>query len=185
VRPKYGHTVGGDAAFVIDIAQGLLAVVIDVLGHGKEAHELAVQMQHYLVATASGSVVDMLSQLHQAYRGSRGAAVGLCVIDAASARLRFAGIGNTVIRRFGDSESRLVSRDGIVGGTMRTPVEETLGLAAGDVVMMYTDGVRSHFDPSACARLRTDTPHAMAANVIHRFGKPHDDASCVVLRYER
>jgi serine phosphatase RsbU (regulator of sigma subunit) len=185
VRPKFGHTVGGDAALVLATTQGLLAAVIDVLGHGQEAHEVAVQMQHFLVANASGSVVDMLSHLHQAFRRSRGAAVGLCVIDPASARLRFAGIGNTVIRRFGDSESRLVSRDGIVGGTMRTPVEETLDLAAGDVVMMYTDGVRSHFDPSVCARLRADTPHAVAASVIHRFGKPYDDASCVVLRYER
>ena len=185
VRPKYGHRVGGDAAFVVATEHRVLAVVIDVLGHGKDAHDLAVQLQHYLVANASGDVVDMLSQLHYAYRGSRGAAVGLCVIDPEIARLRFAGVGNTVIRRFGDSETRLVSRDGIVGGTMRTPVEETLDLSTGDVVMMYTDGVRSHFDPSACARLRTDTPHAMAAGVIHRFGKPHDDASCVVLRYER
>jgi serine phosphatase RsbU (regulator of sigma subunit) len=185
VRPKFGHAVGGDAAFVVPTKQGLLAAVVDVLGHGKDAHELAVPMQQHLVANASGNVVEMLSQLHHAYRGSRGAAVGLCVIDPASARLRFAGIGNTVIRRFGDSESRLVSRDGIVGGTMRTPVEETLDLSAGDVIMMYTDGVRSHFDPSACVRLRTDTPHAMAASVIHWFGKPHDDASCVVLRYER
>ena len=85
VRPKYGHTVGGDAAFVVTTEQGLFAAVVDVLGHGKEAHELAVQMQQHLVANATGNVVEMLSQLHHAYRGSRGAAVGLCVIDPTTA----------------------------------------------------------------------------------------------------
>jgi hypothetical protein len=184
VRPRYGHRVGGDAAFVIETAHGLLAAVVDVLGHGEEAHELAVRMQDYLIENASGSVVDMLSRLHESYRGSRGAAVGLCLIDD-EARLRFAGIGNTVIRRFGRSESRLVSRDGVVGGTMRKPAEEVLDLVDGDVILMYTDGVRAHFDSSDVPRLRTDSPYVVAAGIVHRFGKYHDDASCVVLRYRR
>jgi serine phosphatase RsbU (regulator of sigma subunit) len=185
VRPKYGHRVGGDAAVVVPAGSGVFAAVVDVLGHGKEAHELAVRMHDDLVAQPSDDVVGRLVRLHEAYRGSRGAAVGLCFVDPAAGRLRFAGIGNTVIRRFGESESRLVSHDGVVGGTMRTPVEEALALSAGDVIVMYTDGVRSHFNPSDYPRLRTDAPHAVAANIIHRFGKTHDDASCVVLRYER
>jgi phosphoserine phosphatase RsbX len=185
VRPKYGQAVSGDAAFVVTSGTGLLAAVIDVLGHGEEAHELALRMQEHLVANASGNVVNMLSRLHRTYRGSRGAAVGLCLIEPADGRLQYAGIGNTVIRRFGESESRLVSRDGIVGGMMRTPVEETMGLSDGDVIVMYTDGVRAHFDPAGCLRLRTDTPYALAANIVHQFGKSHDDASCVVLRYQR
>lgn len=185
VRPKFGHRVGGDAAFVVEAGGGLLAAVVDVLGHGKEANELAVRLQDDLVAHPSDDVVGLLVGLHEKYRGSRGAAVGLCFVDAANARLRFAGVGNTVIRRFGESESRLVSRDGVVGGTMPRPAEEGLALSAGDVIVMYTDGVRSHFDPADYPRLRTDAPYAVAAGIIHRFGKAHDDASCVVLRYER
>jgi hypothetical protein len=58
-------------------------------------------------------------------------------------------------------------------------------LSDGDVVVMYTDGVRAHFDAAEYPRLRTDSPHAVAANIVHRFGKAQDDASCLVLRYER
>ena len=137
VRPCYGQRVSGDTAFISTTTQGLLAAVVDVLGHGEEAHVLAMGMQDYLLANVSDSVVDMLSRLHEAYRGSRGAAVGLCLIDNDDARLRFAGIGNTVIRRFGRSESRLVSRDGVVGGTMRKPAEAVLELSDGDVILLY------------------------------------------------
>jgi hypothetical protein len=185
VRPKFGETVSGDAAFTMATDTGLLATVIDVVGHGKEAHELAVRMQEHLLANASGTLVEILSRLHEKYRGSRGASVGLCLVEPAHARLRFAGIGNTVTRRFGMSESQLVSRDGVVGGTMRLPVETTISLSDGDVIVMYTDGVRAHFDASAYPRLQSDTPHAVAANIVHRFSKWHDDASCVAIRYHR
>jgi len=163
----------------------VLAAVIDVLGHGKEAHELAVGIQEHLIANRAGDLTHWLSRLHQEYRGSRGAAVGLCLIEPATGRLRYAGIGNTVIRRFGDAETRLVSRDGMIGGTSRTPVEEILHLSDADVVVIYSDGVRTHFAASAFPRLRTDSPHAIAAQIVHRFGKWHDDASCVALRYRR
>lgn len=185
VRPKFGETVSGDAAFFVKVANGLLAVIVDVLGHGEEANELAVRIQDYIRREASGDVVGLLCRLHDHLRGSRGAAVGLSMIEPANGRLRYAGIGNTIIRRFGESESRLVSRDGVVGGTMRTPVENVMQLTDGDVVVMYTDGVKSHFDASEYPRLRTDRPHAVAANIVHRFAKSHDDASCVALRYQR
>jgi serine phosphatase RsbU (regulator of sigma subunit) len=183
VRPRSGCRVAGDAAFVRPTDKGLFAAIVDVLGHGEDAHALAARMQDHLVANVSDSVVDMLSRLHDAFRGSRGAAVGLCVVEINEARLRFAGIGNTVIRRFGRSESRLVSRDGVVGGTMGKPIEEVLELSDGDVILMYTDGVRTHFTSSDLPRLRMETPYSVAAGVVHRFGKWHDDASCLVMRY--
>jgi hypothetical protein len=68
---------------------------------------------------------------------------------------------------------------------MGTPVEEVLELSDGDVILMYTDGVRTHFTSSDLPRLRTDPPYSVAAGLVHRFGKWHDDASCVVVRYRQ
>jgi serine/threonine protein phosphatase PrpC len=73
----------------------------------------------------------------------------------------------------------------VVGGTIRTPVEESMQLADGDIVVMYTDGVKTHFNASEYPRLQTDTPREVAENIVHRFGKAHDDASCLVMRYRR
>jgi serine phosphatase RsbU (regulator of sigma subunit) len=185
VRPMFGERVSGDTAFVVETGGGLMAVIVDVLGHGEEAHALAVRIQDYLPGHASAPVADVMARLHEEIRGSRGAAVGLCMIEVASGRLRYAGVGNTVIRRFGQSDTRLVSREGVVGGTIRTPVEETMQLSDGDIVVMYTDGVKTHFNPSEYPRLQTDNPRAAAANIVDLFGKSHDDASCVVMRYRR
>lgn len=185
VRPMVGEIVSGDDAFILEVEQGFLAAIVDVLGHGEEANALAIRIRAFLTGIGSDALVDVLSRLHRECRGSRGAAVGLCFIDPATGRLRFSGIGNTVCRRFGEVETRLVSRDGMVGGTMRTPVEETLQLSDGDVIVMNTDGVDSNFAASAYPRLHTDRPRMVAATIVHRFGKSHDDASCVVLRYQR
>jgi serine/threonine protein phosphatase PrpC len=73
----------------------------------------------------------------------------------------------------------------VVGGTMRTPIEQTMQLSDGDIVVMYTDGVKSHFAAEDCLWLRTATPSAIAANIVRKFGKSHDDASCLVMRYKR
>ena len=48
----------------------------------------------------------LMTRLHQHLKGTRGAAVGLCAIDAAAGRIDYAGIGNTVMRRFGKVETR-------------------------------------------------------------------------------
>ena len=149
-----GEIVSGDDAFILEIERGILAAIVDVLGHGEEANALAIRIRAFLTGIGSDALVDVLSRLHQECRGSRGAAVGLCFVEPATGRLRFSGIGNTVFRRFGEVETRLVSRDGTVGGTMRTPVEETLQLSDGDVIVMNTDGVDSHFAASAYPRLR-------------------------------
>jgi len=181
----FGQSVSGDAAFTVEVKGGLLGVIVDVLGHGLEANNLAVRMQEYLVGQASGDVGRMLSRMHEEFRGSRGAALGLCLIESANGRTRFAGIGNTVIRRFGESETRLVSRNGVVGGIMPTPIEGAMQLSFGDTVVMYTDGVKAHFDASDYLGIRNDPPCAVAANIVDRFGKSHDDAACVVMRYQR
>ena len=38
VRPMPGHHVGGDAAVVREVDDGMLISIVDVLGHGEEAH---------------------------------------------------------------------------------------------------------------------------------------------------
>lgn len=185
VRPKFGERRSGDAAFVVEIEGGILAAIVDVLGHGDEAGALAVEIQQFILRRATAKVAELLNDLNARIRGTRGAAVGLCAVESASGRLRYAGIGNTRIRRFGRTETRLVSRDGVVGGTMRSPTEATLQLEDGDVVVLYTDGVKSQFKPQEYAWFRTGTADWVAATILHRFGKSHDDASCLVLRYRR
>ena len=184
-RPRHGEAVSGDAAFAVEVDGAVVGVVIDVLGHGEEAHRLAEPMRAHVESAPGSSVAAVLSGLHERFRGSRGAAVGVCRVESSTGELTYAGVGNTVIRCFGAEETRLVSRDGVVGGNMPRPAERALRLPDTGVVVMYTDGVSSHFAPEEYPGLWDDPAPRVAAVIVDRFGKAHDDATCLALRYTR
>jgi serine phosphatase RsbU (regulator of sigma subunit) len=184
VRPKVGYRQGGDATVIVAHEGKLLAGIVDVLGHGPEAHKVATTAKHFL---DNGGVpndpLELLQSLHDTLKGTRGAAAGLAVLDVATGVLRYVGVGNTAIRRFGTGTDRLMSVDGIVGGAMRTPREQRMNLSPQDVVVMYSDGVRDHFEWRDCPQLLLGDAERIARTVIRLFGKDHDDAACIAVRY--
>jgi serine phosphatase RsbU (regulator of sigma subunit) len=184
VRPCQGERVSGDAVVVVPLDGGLLAAIVDVLGHGPPAHELAVRIDAYLTRYGSADVAGLMKRLHAHLRGTRGAAVGLCALDAAAGRAEYVGVGNTVLRRFGNAETRLPSRYGVLGQNMPTPRPQVLELEAGDLVLLYTDGVSDHFSRDDYPGLGHEAPAAVVRKVVERFGKDHDDAGCIALRFE-
>ena len=184
-RPHYYEHVSGDAAVIRQKGHLVLAAIVDVLGHGPEAHEVAAETEKFLRGHWSDSVVGLMDQLHKHLAGSRGAGAGLCLVDRRSGLLRYTGIGNTVIRRFGSSELRLPSRAGILGNGRRSLKEEQMTLTPGDVVLLYTDGVKDRFQLQDYPQLLHHTAEFIARTVIQRFGKDHDDATCIALRYEK
>jgi negative regulator of sigma-B (phosphoserine phosphatase) len=184
VRPCPGHQVSGDAVVIRDLEDGLFIAIVDVLGHGPEAHELTHVIDAYLSRFGSADVAGLMSRAHDYLRGTRGAAVGFCAIDAKTGRLEYAGVGNTAIRRFGRTETRLVSQDGVLGHNMRSPLHQALQLEPGDVVVLYTDGVSDRFTSDDYPGVLRHSPDEVASNIVQRFGKGHDDAACIAVRYD-
>ena len=56
IRPCLGERVSGDAVVVRPLEHGLLAAIVDVLGHGPEAHELTLVIDAYLSRHGSSDV---------------------------------------------------------------------------------------------------------------------------------
>jgi serine phosphatase RsbU (regulator of sigma subunit) len=166
------------------LEQGLFVAIVDVLGHGLEAHELTHVIEAYLARYRTSDVSGLMTRLHQHLKGSRGAAVGLCAIDATTGRIDYAGIGNTTMRRFGKAETRLVSQDGVLGQNMRTPLPQNLQLEPGDLVVLYTDGVSDRFTSDDYPGIFSHAPKDVASNIVQRFGKDYDDAACIAVRYK-
>jgi len=183
VRSCHGEYLSGDAVVIRPLEHGLFVAIVDVLGHGPEAHELTHVIEAYLVRYGTSDVSGLMTRLHQHLRGTRGAVAGLCAIDAATGRTNYAGIGNTVMRRFGKAETRLVSQDGVLGQNMRTPLPQTLQLDAGDLIVLYTDGVSDRFTSDDYPGVLLHAPKEVASNIVQRFGKNHDDAACIAVRY--
>lgn len=188
VRPRPGHRHAGDATVVVESGKLLWVAIVDVLGHGEEAHVVAVQATNFLdrclgADPARANPAEVLRDLHAVLKGTRGAAAGVCLLDTKSGLVRYAGVGNTVARCLGRHSSRFVSADGIVGGNMPTPREHRLTMVRGDTLLMYTDGVQDRFELADYPQLPLHNAETIVRTVIQRFGKDHDDAACIAVRY--
>ena len=183
VRSCHGEYLSGDTVVIRPLEHGLFLAIVDVLGHGAEAHELTHMIEAYLARYGNSDVSGLITRLHQHLKGSRGAAVGFCTIDATTGRTDYVGIGNTTLRRFGKTETRLVSQDGVLGQNMRTPLHQTLQLEPGDLIVLYTDGVSDRFTPENYPGVLSHAPKEVADNIVQRFGKGHDDAACIAVRF--
>ena len=184
-RPCAGERVSGDAAIVEERDGMLFLGIIDVLGHGAEAHALVERIEESLRRGWSRDVVGSLRRLHEVLKGTRGAAAGVAALEVASGELRYAGVGNTAIRKFGARPARLLSVEGIVGSHMRTPVEQTLHLGRSDVVVLQTDGLSNNFERAEYPQIVCHRARAIARTLVRRFGQVYDDATCIVVRYAR
>lgn len=185
VRPHVGYRHAGDAVVVTEHECKLLAAIVDVLGHGPEAHDVATKAKRFLEnGLRSGDALELLKGLHETLKGTRGAAAALGVLDLTTGLMRYVGVGNTVIRRFGSGTERLVATDGIVGGNMRTPREQRMTLSPRDTVLMYTDGVQDRFELRDRPQLLLQDAETIARTVVRLFSKDYDDAACIVLRYD-
>ena len=183
VRPRLGELRTGDATLVVETESGVFAAIIDGLGHGESAHQVAQGAVDYLREGFRPNVCELMSQLDARLRGTVGAAVGLCFVDTHTGVLRYSGVGNTRLRRFGSDEAQLISQHGVVGQRMRTPAEQRLALQDGDVVLLHTDGIPGRFSAAEYPQLLGHSTQTVAAVLVRRFGKQHDDVGCIVLRY--
>jgi hypothetical protein len=184
-RPFPGERVSGDTAVVKRTAEGLLLAVIDVLGHGQEAHETANTAKAFLDERLTEDIAKSLAALHDALRGSRGAAGSFAALHFSSRTVRCVGIGNTVVRIIGDRQQNSITADGVLGQSFRTPREDTLDLGEDDVLVLHTDGVRTGVKLEDYPQMRYHRAQAIANTFIRRYARPYDDATCIVVRCRR
>lgn len=170
---------------MVPVNGGELMALVDGLGHGVSAHEVAIKAVTFIRNCATSDVAGLMVDLDEHLKGSLGAAVGLCYVDVSSGALSYVSVGNTSLRRFGAGEFRLVSQDGVVGSRMRTPQTQRMSLEVGDVVLMHTDGVSERFGLADYPEMLGHSPESIARIVVRRFGKQHDDAGCIAVRFSQ
>jgi phosphoserine phosphatase RsbX len=186
VRPCDGETLSGDTALVQWDDDGLLVAVIDVLGHGPDAHQLAIQLSgilsKWLTAAAAPSPEEALSVLHESARGTRGAAAAVAWLNGRTLEGSVVGIGNVRCRLFGSVARTVEFKEGVLGCRMRSQAPFSFMLGPADVLLLFSDGVPGRFKSSEYPSLTLDPAPSIASNVVRRFGKGIDDASCAAMR---
>ena len=173
----------GDTGVIKVYDNSCFFALIDVLGHGKDAHQVAILAENYLLDNHRRDLVDMMKGLHLHLKGTRGAVAALCRLSLADGKMQCVGIGNITTRLYGTAPGSLVPRDGVIGYTMPTPKVQHAKLYPGDVIILSSDGVKEHFDPVFYPDLLKGSARKIASCLIELLGKKNDDASCIVLRY--
>ncbi|WP_244204134.1 ATP-binding SpoIIE family protein phosphatase [Streptomyces africanus] len=185
--PYGGAEYSGDAWAWVRSGDRLTLMLADGLGHGPEAARASSAAVTALHRWAHLSPAESLRRLHDALKGTRGAAVALAQLDVGAGRLRFAGIGNVGARLRTDGTWRpLLSRPGIVGvhrpATLR---EEEADWAADRLLVLHTDGLPSRWTPPSDAGLPAADPAVTAAVAIRDASSParpvRDDTAVAVL----
>ena len=184
-RPHAGEQKSGDSAVIVERSDVIFMAIVDVLGHGPEAHRVATFAEGFLRESWTHDPVAVTLRLHEELKGMRGAAAGVAVLNIASGEIAYVGVGNTVIRRLGSRETQLHSVDGTLGQSVRTPVKQMMRLGKSDVLLLYTDGVRSSFKFEEYPQLQYESSATIARNVVERFGRSYDDSTCIAVRYKR
>jgi phosphoserine phosphatase RsbX len=172
--PCRGETRSGDAAVVREEPDVTLLALIDVLGHGPEAARVAEVAVDHLRKAPIGRARDAMNALHELLRGSRGAAITVCIVR--DKHLDGCGVGNVDVRVQGTSVPVLLT-PGIVGQRMHRLREFEAHLADGDRMVLFSDGISSRVP---LAELRALAPREACAAIMLRHRRDHDDATVVI-----
>lgn len=178
-RPYKGLTICGDS-FVVENRDGtFLASVIDGLGHGYDSWVAASAAVESIRANFDLSVDAIVRRCHQDLRATRGAAIGVLKVEL-SGQGEFCGVGNIEVTSLNGSSPSVFCLAGIVGHNLRTSKVMPVSMKPGDIYCLLSDGVSTRGNLKSCL---PGDPESVARRIVEQWGRPHDDATAVVIGY--
>ncbi|HEY1957950.1 MAG TPA: SpoIIE family protein phosphatase [Polyangiaceae bacterium] len=186
-RARPGSVECGDRSVVASFPDGVTLALIDGLGHGHEAALASDVIAAAVSRHASEGPVEVLQRCHEEARSTRGAVVAVARLDARSASISWAGVGNidALLLRASlsaaSSRDALISRGGVVGKNLPPLHASTTPIARGDVLVFTTDGIKGTHHAILSPHVAVEI---LTKEVLTGFAKESDDAAILVARYE-
>lgn len=185
-RTLPGEKESGDRHVVRLSAKGALIVVVDGVGHGREAALAAGATAAMLEKEDPSSLISMVRRCHERLHGTRGVVLSMAFFDYAEKTVTWLGIGNVegiLLHRDVSvipSQEFLLLRGGVLGDHLPRLHASIVPVGGGDLLIFATDGIRSgyadHLDPEL-------TPQALADRILDRNWRGTDDALVFVARF--
>lgn len=178
-----GEQVSGDRWARKSEQQTDCYLVADGLGHGLHASEAATMATEIFQNATSTDPTTLVQQMHGPMRSTRGAALAVISLDRRTHTASYCGVGNISGRLIGPSRTaNLVSSNGTVGHQARQIRSFDYPFADGDLLVMHSDGISTHWALDTYPGLMQAAPPAIAA-ILHRdFNRGRDDATALAVR---
>jgi anti-sigma regulatory factor (Ser/Thr protein kinase) len=182
-RPHPQERVNGDAYCILRRAGRTLLAVTDGLGHGQGAKESADVARDVLDEWMGERPDELLLGVHDALRATRGAVMGITVIDHDAEVFQYAGVGNIAVRVFGTPERVApISANGTLGLRLSSIRLWQHPWAEGATVLMMSDGLSESWDIHSYPGLLKRSPQLMAGILMRDYARNEDDATVLVAR---
>jgi phosphoserine phosphatase RsbX len=174
----------GDKTFVLENENYVLLALIDGAGHGPIASRASDAAVDFLIEQPiEQDLCETLSALHEELRNSRGAVADLCRIDKRTGVVSYSGIGNVTSRIFKpEGDVSFFPRNGMLGYEILPPKAHQKQINPGEVLILYSDGVRSQLNRDEFPAFFELSAYDIARITIDYFSKTLDDASCIVVK---
>jgi anti-sigma regulatory factor (Ser/Thr protein kinase) len=183
LAPYPGEKVCGDNWAFHQAASGPTLMLADGAGHGVEAARAAMVAVNAFVRGAEASCEEIVSVLHASLGPTRGAAVAVARIDAASRVVHFAGVGNiSGLLVHGGGSRHMVSHNGTAGHLAPRIRAFTYEFSAAPMVILHSDGLATRWDLSTHPGLVSQHPALIAGVLLRDYRRGRDDSSVVVMR---
>ncbi|NQT69469.1 MAG: SpoIIE family protein phosphatase [Desulfobacteraceae bacterium] len=179
-----GQNLCGDACFIKEFENKALIAVIDGLGHGPDAAAASNAAVEHIKINYQKSLTEIIKGCHEEMKMTRGAAIGIALIDLESSTLRYAGVGNIEVRVKSRTTIRPISINGILGYNFRKVREEEFPYRQGDMIILHSDGISAKFDLDLYPpEFLGQHPQTIAERIAAEFGRETDDLTIVVARH--
>jgi anti-sigma regulatory factor (Ser/Thr protein kinase) len=160
---------------------GVIAILVgDGLGHGPLAATAARAAAVAFEQRPFDPPAESMQQLHRALAGSRGAAAA-CALLHPDGKIVYAGVGNISGSVVSTERSRgMVSHNGILGVQLVRKQQFEYACAAGERVVMHSDGVSGRWSLGAYPGLLARHAAVIAGIIYRDHARPRDDATVIV-----
>jgi anti-sigma regulatory factor (Ser/Thr protein kinase) len=181
---KAGESECGDAWTLSLGRDCLTAFVADGLGHGHFAAQAAsAAVAAAALGTSRGGCAKTLEVVHDGIRHTRGAAAAMVEVALPRRLVTFAGVGNISASIVNNGTLRqAVSHNGTLGHQARVFREYSYPWNEGSLLVMYSDGLGTHWSLTSYPGLQMRHPAVIAGVLYRDFNRGRDDVTVVVAR---
>ncbi|OCA97201.1 ATP-binding SpoIIE family protein phosphatase [Clostridium beijerinckii] len=181
-RPYIGCKVNGDLYYIKEFNNKVILALIDGLGHGTEANKVAIKAKDLLEENNYKSLKELLYSIDTGMKHTRGAVIGICIIDKERKVFQYGSIGNVELRYIINSkDKKFITTNGTLGVSFKTKVNvQESSYENGGIIVMNTDGISNKWEYDEYSCIPTHNPAVLSNMIFRDFAKDNDDATVLV-----